>query len=349
MKIPATFLMFALAAMAACAQSAKPDFLHDLKPYTPERQVQGAIRIYGNNYIPALMKVWEDGFRKVQPGVTFTTNLPGTEAAMAGLYGGIADLVFIGREGYRTEIDAFRGRFGYAPLGLMVSSGSYATPHKTFSLEVFVHKDNPLTRLTMQQLAAIFGCGGCAGCGSVGGSPAIRTWGQLGLQGEWKDKPIHVYGYNFDTGMAGYFNRVVLHDSGRWNENLKDFDNGHEPNGEVINAGVYILAALAKDPYGIAFANVLYENPQVKTVALAARAGEPYYQATEETTWKRQYPITRFSTVYLNRAPGKPVDPKVKEFLRYILSKDGMAAVVSDGAYLPLNEQVIEQQLKKLK
>ena len=348
MKASLVIICLALSAVTVRAQCAQPDFLRDLKPYSPELQVQGTIRIYGNNYIPALMKVWEDGFRKVQPGVTFTTNLPGTEAAMAGLYSGIADLVFIGREGYRTEIDAFRGRFGYEPLGLMISSGSYATPHKTFSLEVFVHKDNPLASLTMEQLAAIFGCGNCADENNNSGGRAIRTWGQLGLTGEWKNKPIHVYGYNFDTGMAGYFNRVVLHDSGRWNEDLKDFDNGHQSDGEVINAGVYILEALAKDPFGIAFANVLYENPQVKSVALADHNGEPFYQATKETTWKRQYPITRFSTVYLNRAPGKPVDPKVKEFLRYILSRDGMDAVVSDGAYLPLNEQVVEEQLKKL-
>lgn len=330
------------------AQNPAPDYLRDLKPYQPVQQVEGTIRIYGNNYIPALMKTWEDGFRKYQPNVRFTTNLPGTEAAMAGLYGGIADLAFIGREGYRTEIDAFHGRFGYDPLGLMISSGSFATPHKTFSLEVFVHKDNPLHGLTMQQVGAIFGCGNCPTCPAPQPAHAIRTWGDLGLGGAWKTRPIHVYGYNFDTGMAGYFDRQVLNGTGRWNEALKDFDNGRDANGEVINAGVYILAALAKDPYGIAFANVLYQNPEVRTVALASGPGKSFYQATLETTWKREYPITRFSTVYLNRAPGKPVDPKVEEFLRYILSRDGMAAVVQDGAYLPLNPAAVQQQLEKL-
>lgn len=332
--------LFISAAWFSCAsQTQPPDYLHDLKPYQAQHQVHGIIRVYGNNYIPSLMKSWEDGFRKYQPGVQFTTNLPGTEAAMAGLYSGIADLAFIGREGYRSEINAFHGRFGYDPLGLLISSGSYATPHKTFSLEVFVHRDNPIAGLTMQQLRSVFGCDG---------SGHIHTWGELGLTGDWKSRPIHVYGYNFDTGMAGYFDRVVLHGTGRWNEELKDFDNGHEPNGEVINAGVYILAALAKDPDGIAFANVLYQNPQVRTLALSVGLGQPYYQATLESTWTRDYPITRFSTVYLNRPPGKPVDQKVKEFLRYILSRDGMAAVVEDGAYLPLNEIVIDQQIHKL-
>ncbi len=89
-----------------------------LQPYQPQQQVTGTIRVYGNNYIPALMKRWQDGFQKFQPGVTFTTNLPGTEAAMSGITSGIADISFIGREGYRSEIRGFKGRFGYEPLGI---------------------------------------------------------------------------------------------------------------------------------------------------------------------------------------------------------------------------------------
>ncbi|WP_263366273.1 PstS family phosphate ABC transporter substrate-binding protein [Edaphobacter bradus] len=331
----------------------QPDFLKDLKPYQPQQKVSGTIRNWGNNYIPALMKEWEDGFRKYQPDVQFETNLKGTEASLAGLYGGIADLTFIGREGYRSEINGFYGRFGYYPLGVEISSGSFNTPHKTFALMVFVHKDNPLAHLTMEQAQAIFGCSGdlvVSGTGSCERAThkPIRTWGEAGLSGQWKDRPVHVYGYNFDTGMAGYFNRVTLNDSGRWNEDLKDFDNGHEANGEVINAGVYVLAALAKDPNGIAFANILYTNPDVKMLALGGNASGPFVYPTVETAWRREYPITRFTTVYLNRVPGQPVDAKVKEFLRYILSRDGMAAVAKDGAYLPLNEKVIEEQLRKL-
>ena len=332
-------LLFCYTSLAAAAD---PDYLKDLKPYEQQQHVTGTIRVYGNNYIPALMKQWEDGFRKYQPDIEFNTNLPGTEAAIAGLYADRADLAFVGREGYRAEINGFKGRFGYEPLGIEISSGSFSTPHKTFSLQIFVNKQNPLTKLTMAQAEAIFGCGG------PGGKPSIRVWGALGLSGTWAEKPIHVYGYNFDTGMAGFFDRVVLHDNHRWNDELKDFDNGKDEKGEVINAGVYILQALAKDPVGIAFANVLYANPEVRALALANKEAGPYVEATKETTWKREYPITRFTTVYLNRPPGIAVQPKLKEFLRYILSRDGMGAVVQDGSYLPLNEKLIQQQLQKL-
>ena len=323
----------------ACAQG--EHFAERLSTYAPDHHVTGVIRTYGNNYIPKLVKQWETAFQRFQPGVRFTDNLPGTEAAMAGLYGGAADVVFIGREGYRPEIDGFRDRFGYEPLGIEISSGSFNTPHKTFSLEVFLHRDNPVTRLTMAQCEGVFGGGGP-------GAPRIRTWGQLGVTGERASHPIHVYGYNFDTGMAGYFNRVVLHGSGRWNEDLKDFDNGREPNGEVINAGVYILQALAKDPDGIAFANVLYANPEVKTVALAEREGGPYVVPSRESVWSRAYPIARFTTAYVNRPPGKPLPPAVREFLRFLVSREGMELVEADGAYLPINPEVQREDLEKL-
>jgi phosphate transport system substrate-binding protein len=319
------------------------DFLKDLKPYQPEQKVSGTIRNWGNNYIPGLTKDWEEGFRKYQPDVQFETRLPGTEAGMAGVYGGIADLGFIGREVYPEEHNAFVGVFGYEPTVIEISSGSYATPHHTFSLQVFVHNENPISKLTFAQLNRIFGCG----CSSNVQGP-IRKWGQLGLSGDWADKPIHVYGYNFDTGMAGYFNKVVLSDSSNWNSELKDFDNGRDEKGEVINAGVYILRALADDPYGIAFANVMYGNAKVKALPLARAEGGPYVEPSKENVWRRSYPITRYTTVVINRPPGKPVDPKVKEFLRYILSRDGMAAVVRDGAYLPLTRELIEEQLRKL-
>jgi len=341
-----SILVALLAMISSSAIAQEIDYLKDLKPYQPEQKVSGVIRNWGNNYIPALMKDWEDGFRRFQPDVGFEDNLPGTEAALAGLYGGIADLVFVGREGYRPEINGFRGRFGYDPLGIEISSGSFNPPHKTFALMVFTHKDNPIEHLTMAQVKAVFGCG-CNLSGETGLKP-IRKWGDLGLKGAWADRPIHVYGYNFDTGMAGYFDRIVLGDDHRWNSELKDFDNGHQPDGEVINAGVYVNEALAKDPDGISFANILYTNPNVKMVALGWKDTGTFIYPTKETTWTREYPITRFSTVYLNRRPGQPVDPKLREFLRYILSRDGMAAVVRDGAYLPLDETLIEEQRHKL-
>ena len=335
--------MLLLLLPASNEASDNPDFLEGLRPYHPQQIVTGTIRNWGNNYIPTLMKTWEDSFQKFHPGIRFETNLKGTEAAVAGLYGGIADLAFVGREIYGPESHGFRNVFGYQPLIIQISSGSYATPHKTFSLQVFVHKDNPLTKLTMAQVDAIFGCELLRGA-----KEPVRKWGQLGLTGKWANAPIHVYGYNFDTGMAGFFRLTVLKDSYKWNPEMRDFDNGHDAKGEIINAGVYILQALAKDPYGIAFASVQYGNSDVRTLALAAMDNGPYVEPTRENVWRRAYPITRYTCVVINRKPGMPVEPRVKEFVRYLLSRDGMQAVIKDGSYLPLTESLIEEQSRKL-
>ena len=339
----ACVLLALLALLSGRARADETDFLAELVPYSAAQPVAGPIRVWGNPYIPELVQAWQEGFRALHPGVTFTTQLKGTEAAMAGLYGGIADVVFIGREAYRPELQAFESWFGYPPTGLKITSGSYATQHKTFALMVYVHKDNTLAALSLLQLDAIYGMERRRGA-----SQAIRHWDQLGLTGEWAGRPIHVYGYHFDTGMAGFFRLTVLRNSDRWNPELKDFDNGRTPLGELVNAGNYILDAVAKDRDGIGFANVLFENPGVKRLALAENEGQLAVEPTRHNAWRRSYPLTRYSTVYINRVPGQPVDPKVKEFLRYILSRDGMAAVVRDGAFLPLNAQTLRDELKAL-
>ena len=336
-------MALALAAWAASAAAAPADYLAALKPYQAASAVSGTIRVWGNPYIPGLVRDWEDGFRRAQPGVAFETRLKGTEAAMAGLYGGIADIAFIGREPYAPELRAYQEWFGYPPVGVKITLGSYATQHKTFALMVYVNKDNPLAGMTLAQLDAIFGAERRRGAPA-----ALREWGQLGLGGAWTHRPIHVYGYNFDTGMAGFFRLTVMKDSPRWNPELKDFDNGHTASGDVINAGTYILDAVAHDPDGIGFANVLFENAGVRKIALADEAGGPLVEPTQDNAWRRAWPLTRYSTAFVNRPPGQPVDPKVAEFLRYILSRDGMSAVVRDQAFLPLNADAIRAELGKI-
>jgi phosphate transport system substrate-binding protein len=333
-----------LSVMCAAATTAAPiDYLSSLSPYRASAPVSGTIRVWGNPYIPGLVEDWEQGFRALHPRVRFETDLKSTEAAMAGLYGGIADVVFIGREPYAPEIQAYEEWFGHAPVGVKITSGSYATQHKTFALMVYVNKDNPLAGMTLAQLDAIYSAER-----RRGESAPIREWGQLGLTGAWAHRPIHVYGYNFETGMAGFFRLTVMKDSLRWNPELKDFDNGRTAAGEVINAGTYILDAVAHDPDGIGFANVLFENDGVRKIALAEQAGGPMIEPTQENAWRRTWPLTRYSTAFVNRVPGQPIEPRVTEFLRYILSRDGMAAVVRDKAFLPLNADAIRTELGKL-
>jgi phosphate transport system substrate-binding protein len=234
----------------------EPDFLAKLRPYRPEHAVTGTIRSWGNNYMIPLMAIWEEGFRKYHPGVHFETTLNGTETAIAGLYSGVADLGIMGREIYNPEVEGFERWFGYKPMGIQLTSGSHNNAHKNFALMIFVHTDNPLSQLTLPQVAAIFGCD-CRECEDQ----PIRTWGQLGLEAG-ANRPIDVYGYGIDSGFSGFFRSAVFKDGRKWNSEMKEFYSAKSADGSVIDGGKLMLDALAHDPYGIAFANVRYGNPR---------------------------------------------------------------------------------------
>ena len=137
----------------------------------------------------------------------------------------------------------------------------------------------------------------------------------------------------------------------RWSGELIDFDNGRSADGQVINAGVYVLKSLANDPDGIAYANFLYAEPNVKAIALSLVSGPQarYWQPAKANAISRDYPLTRFTTLFVDKPPGVPLEPRIREFLLYILSHDGMEAVIQDGAYLPLSAKRVDIERSKLK
>ncbi len=289
-----------------------------------------------------LMNYWQSGFMKHHPGIRFKMNLLGTGTAMAGLYTGVADIALMGRESTAKEVQAFEWVFKYKPLGVEVATGSLDVPGKSFAVTVFVHRDNPIERLTLTELDAIFGSEHLRGGG------IIRSWGDLGLNGEWKNKPITTYGYDLETRTALFLKRSVLNGSDKWNCELREFADLRAPDGSSIDAGSSILKALAGDRLGIAFSNLAFRNTQVKPLALATIVSGPYHQATKENLIKRAYPLTRAAFIYVNRAPDQPLNPTVKEFLRYVLSDEGQKDVMREGDFLPLSEQVRREQLKQL-
>jgi phosphate transport system substrate-binding protein len=309
--------------------------------YRPNKTITGTIRVWGSAQMADLMQRWQRGFSRYQPGVSFENHLNGAVSAIAGVYTGVAD-VALSREIWPIETMAFEQVLGYKPTAVEVATGSFDVPTKSDSLEIFVHKDNPISRLTLTQADAIFGLE------HLRGAKNIRVWGDLGLRGAWADKPIHGYGFRFENAAAMFFSDVVLKGSGRWNCNVKGFRNETAADGTRLDAGRLILEALSKDRYGIAISNVHYARSEVKAVSLGAADGGPFVAPTKENILNRTYPLTRVVYAFLNRAPGKPVGPKVEDFLRYILSREGQRDVISEGAYLPLPAQIVAEQLKRI-
>jgi phosphate transport system substrate-binding protein len=319
-------------------------------PYHPDRIVCGTIRIWGHgaydrrrDFIGALVSAWERGFQQYEPGVRFENHLVGTAAAIGSLYTGRGDLALMGREIWPPEIAAFAEVFGYPPTGVDVVTGSFDARNRDYALVVFVHKGNPIRGLTLAQLRALF-----AAPDSPDRHP-VRTWGDLGLAGPWQDRPIHLYGLPISRGFARFFEQRVFDGEELWRPSLREFADLKGSKGGATDGGQRMLDAMASDPDSIGYAGLLYRNSEVRPVALAQQAGAPYIEPTRDSVMDHSYPLTRMVTMFLNRPPGKPVDPKLREFLRYVLSRQGQQAVLRDGhGYLPILAPSAARELEKL-
>jgi phosphate transport system substrate-binding protein len=315
---------------AGCAHGCAAE---EVFAYRAEQEVSGTIRIWGSPADAGLIEHLEAGFRKFQPGIGFSATLHGPESTLAGVYTGVADLAFMARE-MRVPMEsmAFEWVHHYKAFEVEIANAGLVTDRPGVNLAVFVHKGNPLTRLTLKQLDAILG----AQTGH--GRSNIRKWGDLLAADGWHDRPIHVYGPALDSIPALFIRGSVLDGSRKWNPQYREVGTGWSE----------VLASLARDPVGIAYAPVFPLNEGVKSIEVAASDSGPFYALTAQTVAARSYPLTRVITVVLDREPGKPIDPKVKEFLRYILSREGQAGVANDAAYIPLSAQSAQLQLQRL-
>jgi phosphate transport system substrate-binding protein len=341
-----------IASAQQMAQEAIPDEDRSKLPNYPAQApdfvagppMPGVIRVWGT-LLAKLQGLWEEGFHKTHPEIKFDDTLKSSAQALAGLYTNVADLGLLGREVWPTEVLGFQKMFQYEPLGIAVATGSFHTEGKTWPFIIFVNKSNPISKLTMQQLDAVFGTGLRRGA-----KEPITRWGQLGVTGPQASHRIHVYGYDMIIpGFTYGFQQIVFKGSDKWTGDLREYTNAHRPDGKLIHtAGDLMLDDLAKDPDGIAFTGMQFANPGVKYLAIAENNGGPYIEPTLLTTANRTYPMVRSIYIMLNRKPGEPVDPKLHEFLRYVLSRQGQEDVLKEGDFLPLTPTLLQEELRKL-
>ena len=216
--------------------------------------------------------------------------------------------------------------FNHEPLHVLIATGSYDVPGWSPALAVVTNKENPISQLTMRlwtassapRVPAVIK----APRGTEAGRTAsgdIRTWGRLGLTGKWKNAPIHVYGLNLEYGMARDFQQMVFQGGDKWTEGLQEYANYAAPDGTLKIAADQLMIDLSKDPFGIGYSGVMF-RAMTKTLAVSEKPGAPYVPLTIENVQNRTYPMLLEVYFYLDRVPGQPVDPKLKEFLRFVLS-----------------------------
>lgn len=323
-----------------------------LPQYQPAQQISGTLRAQGNDEMSALLQRWQEGFNKFHPGVEFQTTLNGSATGIYGLESRTADIALMGRGINPFERYGTYERSWIFPVEIEVATGSHETAHKTPAYAIFVHKDNPLGKLSMQQLDGIFGAqrsGGWDGLvwntqAARGSEQNLRTWGQLGLKGSWAKQPIHVYSPPLlGAGAVTDFQRLVLKGGAMWNEDLREYPDRAR-----------MIADLGNDKYGIAYTALSYRTDAVKPLAISRDKSASAVPLDRASAANRTYPLARPVYLYftIDNARGELAEPRVtpivKEFVRYILSAQGQQAVASEDSYLPLTPTLAEKQLGKL-
>jgi len=293
-----------------------------LPSYQKVSGISGNLNSVGSDTMNNLMTLWAEAFTKMYPNVKVQVEGKGSSTAPPALIAGTAQFGPMSRAMRSTEIDQFEQKYGFKPLQFRTSYDALA---------VYVSKDNPIEKLTLSQIDAIF-----SKTRRRGFKSNVTTWGQLGLTGDWANRPISLYGRNSASGTYGFFKEHALK-NGDYKDQVKE-----QPGSASVVQGV------TGDRFGIGYSGIGYRTSGVKAVALAEAEGQPYSSGSYDDVKSGKYPLNRFLFLYVNQAPGKPADPLVREFLKLIFSKEGQEVVLKDG-YLPLPAEVVKQELAKLR
>ncbi len=290
-----------------------------LPSYAKVEGVTGNLNSIGSDTLNNLMALWTEGFRALYPNVNIQVEGKGSSTAPPALIEGTAQLGPMSRSMKSSEIDAFEKKYGYKPTAINVAVDALA---------VFVHQDNPIAGMTMQQVDSIF-----SGTFKRGGSD-ITTWGQLGLTGDWANRPISLYGRNSASGTYGFFKEHAL-SKGDFKSTVKE-----QPGSSAVVTGI------GNDIYGIGYSGIGYKTAGVRALPLGEVAGD-YKEGNPENAISGDYPMARYLMIYVNLKPGESMDKLTKEFLHFVLTKQGQEVVVKDG-YFPLPADLVAEELKKL-
>jgi phosphate transport system substrate-binding protein len=377
MKTLLTGICFS-AVVAASAHAQAPN-LNEIPPYKPEYKVEGGMRIAGSE-LKGNVDLLVEGFKKFHPGAVITTNfMTSSEGALGMMFSGASDVAPMGDDAKIPDQMPFYNAFRYVPTEISIATGGYDQRGTLFAWAIIVNKDNPLAKLSMDQLDRIFGSersGGWevgakadnnllfTGTYARGPETNIRKWGQLGLTGDWADKDIQSYGY-VAPGFATNFQRLVMHWSVKWNPNFREYVEAKEATNDAAGRAVAsqrMYEALEKDKYGIGWGALMHVNGTcvnpdgtkcpgyrgLKIIALSQAADGPAVALTADNVKNRSYPLVRDAYIYVNKPPGRPMDPKVREFIRFVLSREGQEIIQKAGVYTPIPAPYIREQLKKL-
>ena len=294
----------------------------DLPEYQATSGVSGRITSIGSDTLNNLMTEWSEAFRYTYPAVKAEIQGLGSSTAPPALAQGTSNFAPMSREMKSKEIAAFEKRNGYKPL---------AVPVAIDTLAVFVHADNPVKGLSIDQVDSIF-----SSTRRCGVQKTAKRWGDVGIEKRrWRRKRIRLYGRNSVSGTYGYFKKVALC-KGDFSAKVS------EQSGSSA-----VVQAVGRELGGIGYSGIGYRTSQVRAVPLAPTGTDNYVQPTAETAISGAYPLARLLYVYVNKRPDQPLPKLELEFMRMILSAQGQAVVQKNG-YIALPADIVKEARERL-
>jgi phosphate transport system substrate-binding protein len=289
----------------------------DLAAYGKASGVSGNLNSVGSDTLNNLMTFWTEKFKEFYPNVNIQVEGKGSSTAPPALISATSQLGPMSRKMKGREMDAFEKKFGYKPTPVRVAVDALA---------VFVNKDNPIKGMSLAQVDAAFSKS------ARRGHDEIEKWGDLGMTGDWAKRPVSLYGRNSASGTYGFFKKLVLK-KGDYRDEVKE-----QP------GSASVVQSVSVDRYSMGYSGIGYTTAGVRALPLAEK-GSKYVEPTAENALSGNYPLARFLYVYINKAPGKSLDPLTREFLKMVLSKEGQEVVVK-GGYFPIANSVAQEDLK---
>jgi phosphate transport system substrate-binding protein len=279
------------------------------------------IKSVGSDTLGDLMRGWASEFTKLNPDVQIEVDSQGSSTAPPALLDGAAQIGPMSRPMRSEEYEPFEKKYGYHPTSFPVAVDALA---------IYVNTDNPIQCLTIEQLDQIF-----SKTHLYSGGRNVTTWGDAGLTGDWASHAVSLFGRNSASGTHDTFVDAVLR-HGEFKDELKEQPGSAE-----------VVKMVAADKYAIGYSGIGYLTEGVRTVPLAATPGDKCYDTSPASTSSGNYPLARYLYIYLNKAPAKPLDAPMLEFVKYILSRDGQTQTVRGGFY-PITSATRTTALPKL-
>ncbi|MBL4826519.1 MAG: phosphate ABC transporter substrate-binding protein PstS family protein [Spongiibacteraceae bacterium] len=310
-------VMFSMASVVSAVTSVDPA----LADYKKSSGVSGNLSSVGSDTLANLATLWAEDFKRLYPNVNIQIQAAGSSTAPPALTEGTSNLGPMSRKMKDKELASFQSKFGYKPTAIPVAIDA---------LTVYVHKDNPIKGMSIEEVDAIFSSNR-----KCGAATDISTWGHAGLTGAWADRDIQLFGRNSVSGTYGYFKKRAL-----CKGDYKNTVNEQPGSASVVQA-------VATSINGIGYSGIGYKTASVRAVPLSKKRSKNLVQASAENAVNGTYPLSRYLYIYINKAPNKSLSPIEAEFMKLVLSKSGQRVVIKDG-YIPLPAQVVKKSLRKL-